>query len=428
MLTLDDQQKEIVESEENNIIVVAGAGSGKTRVLTERIKYLLNKGVEPNNIVAITYTNMAAEEMKERLSDVENIGDVFIGTIHSFANKLMGSSGEIYQIFDSQKDIELHRQLISRFCKFITFERYLQYLDLRNDVEQGKIDEEVANSFLTPSEMTELNFIEAPDSINKEYPRTVNTLRIANKYITFNELLVKAGKYFQSIHAKIEYVLVDELQDISRDIYSFIRKLNADNYFFVGDDWQAIYGFNGGCLEIFIDLCHDKKFKKYSLTNNYRTAENIVKLAETVIHQCDAYIDKRVNCTNKKHGEIVIGAKASINHRLLKLKEMGDYKDWFILVRSNKDLFYIQGLLDSLEIPYSSFKKSEYSLNQMREEMNLNTVKLLTVHTSKGLENKNVILYGNFPLKYPSWMKNDEERRVMYVGMTRAMNKLWLLN
>lgn len=427
-MELDKQQKEIVQSSEKNIMVIAGAGSGKTRVLTERIKYLLEKGVEPHNIVAITYTNMATEEMKQRLANVENIGDVFIGTIHSFANKLMGSSGEIYQIFDSVKSIELHRQLITRYCKHLTFERYLQYLDTSIQVEQGMLDESVLESFLLPSESTELSYIEAKKSIHDDYPRTVETLRKANKYITFDELLTKAGEYFTSIQARIEYVLVDEFQDISKQIYKFIRQLKASSYFFVGDDWQAIYGFNGGSVEIFMNLCRDKTFKSYQLSNNYRTAENIVKLAETVIHQCDDYIDKKVTCTNKQPGDIVIGSKATITTKLLKIKELGNYKDWFILVRSNKDLFYVQGLLDSLQIPYSSFKKSEYSLSQMEQEMEFDTVKLLTVHTSKGLENKNVLLYGNFPLKYPRWMKNDDERRVMYVGMTRAKEKLWLLN
>lgn len=425
---LDEKQKEIVESTEKNIVVVAGAGSGKTRVLTERIKHLLNNGVEAHNIVAITYTNMAADEMKQRLIDVSNIGDAFIGTIHSFANRLMGSSGEIYQIYDEHKSIELHRQLITRYCKHITFDRYLEYLDLQKQFEEGKVTENAVDLFLTPSEKTELILIEAPESCDPNYPRTVETLRKANKYITFDELLVKAGDYYTSINAEVEHVLVDEFQDISPDIYRFINKLNAKNYFFVGDDWQAIYGFNGGSLKIFLDLCRGDKFKRYNLNNNYRTAPNIIKLAETVIHQCSDYIEKDVNCIKEEEGHIVVAAKGSINNWLEKIKQDPNLGDWFVLVRTNKDLFMMQNLLEQLKIPFCSFKKSEYSLTQMEEMMHLNVVKLLTVHTSKGLENKNVLLYGDFPLKCPSWKKNDEERRVMYVGMTRAMEKLWLLN
>lgn len=88
-IVLDEQQQAIVNSEAKNIVVVAGAGSGKTRVLTERVKHLLETGVMPHNIVAITFTNLAAEEMRTRLKDLDGIGDAFIGTIHSFANRLM---------------------------------------------------------------------------------------------------------------------------------------------------------------------------------------------------------------------------------------------------------------------------------------------------------------------------------------------------
>lgn len=425
---LDEKQKEIVESDAPNILVVAGAGSGKTRVLTERVKYLISKGVEPHNIIAITYTNMAAEEMKLRLADVPTIGDVFIGTIHSFANKLMGGSGQLYEIFDFEKDVELHRQIITRYCKSLTFEKYLKYLDVLNEVEKGILSEEYANSFLLPSEVSELTFIESRESIDPGYPRTVEMLRLANNYITFSELLAKAGDYFKSINASIEYVMVDELQDISKQIYTFIKNLKASNYFYVGDDWQAIYGFNGGCLDIFLNLTQEPNFTVYELSNNYRTAPNIIRLAETVIHQCQRYLPKKCNCVKETEGKIEISSKASLNSKLLLLKESGNFGDWFILVRSNKDLMQVSQKLDSLEIPYSSFKKSEYTLQQMEDEMTLNTIKLLTVHTSKGLENKNVLLYGNFPLKYPNWMTNDEERRVMYVGMTRAMETLWLLN
>lgn len=427
-MKLSSIQQEIVESKEKNILVVAGAGSGKTRVLTERIKHLLDSGVEPHNIVAITYTNMAADEMKERLKDVPGVGDAFIGTIHSFANRLMGESGEVYQIFDQPKDIELHRQLITRYCKHLTVDRYLEYLDLRRKVEEGLINEEEAELFLLPSEGTELHYIENAVPMNEDFPRTVEMLRVANKYITFKELLIKATEYFSSLHASIEYVLVDELQDIARDTYNFIRSLNAENYFFVGDDWQAIYGFNGSSVEIFLSLVNDANFKRYDLDTNYRTCENIVRLAETVIHQASNILPKETECVCKEDGVIELKSKYMIKSCLERIKQSGNYSTWFILTRNNKEIFELARIMDEIELPYSSFKKSQFTLAQMNEEMKRDTVKLLTVHTSKGLENDNVLLYGNFPLKYPSYRKNDEERKVMYVGMTRARKQLWLLN
>ena len=97
---LDEQQDKAVNTFASNVIVIAGAGSGKTRVLTERVKFLLKSGFNPSGIVAITFTNMAAEEMKIRLKDVPGIDSVFIGTIHSFANKLACKSGKVFSIFD----------------------------------------------------------------------------------------------------------------------------------------------------------------------------------------------------------------------------------------------------------------------------------------------------------------------------------------
>ena len=98
-ITLDSQQEEAVHTRSSMALVVAGAGSGKTRVLTERVKFLLSDGVSPHSIIAITFTNMAAEEMKERLVDVPGIGDCFIGTIHSFANKIFKNSNIEYKLF-----------------------------------------------------------------------------------------------------------------------------------------------------------------------------------------------------------------------------------------------------------------------------------------------------------------------------------------
>ena len=165
-IVLDAQQDSAVHARDNNILVVAGAGSGKTRVLTERIKFLLEEGVPPCNIVAITFTNMAAEEMKERLYDVEGIGDAFIGTIHSFANRVMKLSGETYRIYDDSIDNDFHRELITKYCKSLTFDRYLEYKDMKTLEMMGKITDKELNEFLLPSESGELMCIErSPEDI-----------------------------------------------------------------------------------------------------------------------------------------------------------------------------------------------------------------------------------------------------------------------
>lgn len=430
-MKLDTNQEQIVNSTAKNIIVSAGAGSGKTRVLTERVKHLVDIGVSPENIVCITFTNKAADEMRNRLEDVVGIGDAFIGTIHSFANRILKASGEKYDLLTNEKEIEIVRYLISKYAKHVTHEDYMHFLDLRHLVKLGAKDESVLNEEFAPSIMYELNVFygSKPNSYDKKfYPDNLYTVCKRRGIITFDELLIKCTNYFKSINAKVEYLLVDELQDIGMNEYEFIMALNADNNFFVGDDWQAIYGFKGGDVRIFLNLMEDHKWTSYYLSANYRNATNILDVAKTVIMQADNIMDKNVYATRSETGEVIVDTKNKLSNYLRKIRKDKNYKDWFILVRVNKDIYEISQQLESLDIPYVTFKQGGTSNEELDSLMNEDAVKILTVHTSKGLENKNVILYGNFPIKQRPYLKNSEERKVMYVGCTRAEDKLIILN
>lgn len=437
-IVLDPQQRDCVYSTEKNIIVVAGAGSGKTRVLTERIRHLVKDlNVPTSNIVSITFTNMAAEEMRARLSDIDTIGDTFIGTIHSFANRIMKESGERYTILSDELNVALHRELIGKYCKFLTEDRYLDYMDLQNQVSQGKIDERAVTGFLTPSEFSELNKLEYTSEFVKEdvekgtnitFGESIYTLCQQRHIITFDELLRKAKSYFERIRATIEYVFVDELQDVGSLEYNFIRSLNAENYFFVGDDYQAIYGFKGGNVHIFKNLVADETFKTYMLTNNYRNGTDILDLADIVISQVDDRIRKEIVPTKVDKGRVKIMPKSHIVSVLQDLSFKEDFSEYFLLVRTNKELYEMTEKCTSLGIPCITFKREGMSLLELKKKMKKNAVKILTVHTSKGLEVDNVILYGNFPVSVPFYRVNKEERRVMYVGITRARNNLIILN
>lgn len=437
-ITLDSQQESIVNSTDKNIVVVAGAGSGKTRVLTERIRHLVEDlKVTPHNIVAITFTNTAAEEMKLRLSDIDTIGDAFIGTIHSFANRIMKESGEKYTLFNDELDIQLHRELINKYCEHLTIERYLEYKDLKSDVEMGKVDENSLLNFFTPSEESDFSMLHYPcsvvykdleDNTHLTFGESIKTLCKKRNIITFDELLIKARDYFEKINAKVEYVFVDEFQDVGTLEYNFIKSLNSDNYFFVGDDYQSIYGFKGGNVRIFKSLVNASNFCTYYLTNNYRNGTEILKLADYVISQVNDRIVKDVNPIATDSGEYSIQSRGSINDVLFTLKNEKSFREWFILVRTNKELYEISDKCSRIGIPYTTFKREGMSLAQLNKEMRSNRVKLLTVHTSKGLEVDNVIMYGNFPVSVPPYRKNDEERKVMYVGITRARKRLIVLN
>ena len=213
-----------------------------TRVLIERIRKLINDGVPPSNIVAISFTNMAAEEMKERLIDVKGIGDCFIGTIHSFANKIFKNSNEDYKIYTDEIENQFMNVLISLYAKNLTMDRYLIYKDLRHKIDLGTLDESELNATMLPSEMFEINTFFGEKTSN-EYPQTVKTLCKKHNVITFDELLKRTTEYFKEINGKVEYLFVDEFQDIGPLEKNFFVALNADNYFYVGDEKQSIYAF-----------------------------------------------------------------------------------------------------------------------------------------------------------------------------------------
>lgn len=326
-MNLNKSQKEAVETNSRKAVVIAGSGSGKTRCIIERINYLLDSGVPSNEIVAITFTNLAASEMKSRINCDS---DLFIGTIHSYANKHLIEAGR-----DTSKAIKEEK---------------------------------------------------------------------------FNILLSEALK-IQIDGPK--HMLVDELQDICKLEFDFIMHCQAENYFFVGDDWQAIYGFKGADVNIFKNLTEDSEWEAYFLSENYRTGVSILKFAEAQIRDIDK-IPKKVDPQTEYFGKIEM---VKYDDVIDAIEDRGNYKDWFILTRTNKEIEIMSAILKENDIPFVTFKKRECTLEEIEKYLKSNVVKLLTVHAAKGLESENVAVIG-----MNKW--NDEEKRIAYVGATRAKKRL----
>ena len=421
---LDKNQQEIVDSKEPRIIVEAGAGSGKTRVLIERVKRLLKDGVEPSNMVCITFTNMAAEEMKERLVGVPGIGDCFIGTIHSFANKIFKNSNIEYKLFNEEIQDQFMSVLIALYGKFLTMPVYIKYKDYAKKVDMGLMEEEDIERFIDPNALYEIKVF-LKNYRDKNYPENMNILCKRHNVITFDELLERTTKYFKEIDGKVEYLFVDEFQDIGPLEKKFFQALNADNYFYVGDEKQALYAFKGGNVNFFLNLIKSPKWKTYYLKNNYRCGQAILELATRVIVQADDVISYESICKSGKVGNTIVDSKYKIDNYL---KSITNYKDWFVLVRTNKDLVKLEAKMREFEIPYVSFRKGEMTLDQMRNCMAEDKVKLLTIHTSKGLESPNVLLWGNFPIRQKPYLRNNDELKVLYVGITRGIDQTIVLN
>ena len=429
IMKLDNIQEEIVQSESNNIIVSAGAGSGKTRVLTERVKHLIEKDADPTNIVCITFTNRAANEMKERLADVPGAENAFIGTIHSFANHILKDSGKRYGLLTADKETEIIRNLISKYGKHTSIDDYSNYIKWRNMQKLGIIEEKFRKPPESAIHEIEIFYGKISKPSYMYYIENLQDVCARDNIITFDELIVECTDYFKKSGGSIKYLLVDEFQDIGMNEYEFIMALNAENNFFVGDDWQSIYGFKGGDVQIFLQLMRDKNWKAYNMTNNYRNAIGILDIAKRVIRQADDIIEKKVSAIRTELGEVDMDNKYNMDKYLKKISKTKDYGKWFVLVRTNKEIFEVSEQLKKAGIPYQTFKQGNVSTKELTDIMNANTVKVLTVHAAKGLENENVLIYGNFPIQVPSYRKvNSEERKVFYVAITRAMNKLIILN
>lgn len=182
---------------------------------------------------------------------------------------------------------------------------------------------------------------------------------------------------------------------------------------------------NGGDVSYFLNLIKSEDWKTYYLKNNYRCGQKIIELSQRVICQADDVINLEANCMSNRTGETTIDSKYKLDFYLSKIK---DFKNWFILVRTNKDIAKMEIELNKNEIPYITFKKGDMSLDEMRKAMNEDKIKLLTIHASKGLESPNVLMWGNFPIKEKPYLRNNDEIKIRYVGITRAMDNLILLN
>ena len=339
MVNLTEQQRAIVEATEPRIIVVASAAAGKTRCITERVRWLLAQGVPASEIVAITFTNAAAEEIMDRLG---NPPGLFIGTIHKLANYYLRAGG-----IDTSK--------------------------LLNDER-------------------------------------------------FDDLFKLIKKHPECI-MHVTHLIVDETQDSNPQQFEFLLDMIApDNYMLMGDHRQSIYRFNGATPDYVLNLMDSPEVTTYDLNENFRNAPEILDYAKGLIRPLGYdYEDHSKAKRTDIHGRIVDTEYSGegIASTIKRYVDQGraNWKDWFILTRTNAESEAIMQVLKRYNIPYDTFKKAQLDNNGLKSKMKENTVKVLTIHTAKGLEADNVIVIG-------ARFRDVEERCVSYVAATRARNLL----
>jgi DNA helicase-2/ATP-dependent DNA helicase PcrA len=376
---LNKAQYEAVVNTEGPALVIAGAGSGKTRVLTYRIAYLLRQGVRPSSILALTFTNKAAREMKDRIAGVvgeEVAGYLWMGTFHSIFARILRREHEItgyprnFTIFDAADSKSLLKNVIKSFK---LDEKVYKPGVVASRISMAK------NNLITPASYSQNPDIKRIDS-NMQMPMISEIYREYTKRsflsgaMDFDDLLLKTNLLFKNNPAVLEkyqalfsYLLVDEYQDTNFSQYLIVKRLaqRHHNLCVVGDDAQSIYSFRGARIENILSFRNDyPDHKVFKLEQNYRSTRTIVNAANSVIAKNSRQIPKTVYSEKETGRPIkVISALTDNEEGFLVAQEIAEtqlrdhYKsmDYAILYRTNAQSRIFEEALRKRNIPYKIY-------------------------------------------------------------------------
>ena len=373
---LNEAQKAPVIQKEGPLIVVAGAGSGKTRVLTYRIAYLMDQGIDPFSILALTFTNKAAREMKDRISKVVGQSEamnLWMGTFHSvFARILRAESNKLgypsnFTIYDTQDS----ERLISSIIKEKKFDKDLyKYKQIRSRISTLKNNLITVKAYFNNPELMEADLMSKRPKIGEIYKEYVErTFRAGvmdfdDLLLKTNELLNKFPDVLAKYQERFKYILVDEYQDTNHSQYLIVKALSDryQNICVVGDDSQSIYSFRGANINNILNFQKDyEDVNLYRLEQNYRSTKNIVNLANSVIKHNLSKIEKSVWTHNdngekilvsKMHSDAEEGRYVASKIEEIKTKNLLKNKDFAILYRTNAQSRAIEDSLRKKSIPY----------------------------------------------------------------------------
>lgn len=369
---LNDEQIKPVLDTEGAVLVIAGAGSGKTRVLTSRIAYLvLEKGVDPSNIAAITFTNKAAEEMKTRLAKIiDGTEYMWVSTIHSMCVRLLRRDIEKigYDRFFTVYDENDKEKVLKRVIQTLGYDADKHLKPAKNYISSAK------NDCISPDEFkTEYAFLRNAEEIEKIYREYDNELMRSNA-LDFDDLLLKTYQLFKTHEEvlsyysnKFRYIHIDEFQDTNKVQFNIAKMLASvhGNIFVVGDDDQSIYGWRGAKIENI--LTFDSVFrgaKTYKLQRNYRSTKKILELANCIIKNNTARKEKELFTENSDGArvETFIGSDENneATYVAIQIKSLMErtgyrYKDFAVFMRVNALSRAFEQEFTKYGIPYRVF-------------------------------------------------------------------------
>ncbi|MCU7613022.1 UvrD-helicase domain-containing protein [Chryseobacterium sp. GMJ5] len=376
---LNESQYDAVTTLQGPLMVLAGAGSGKTRVLTMRIAHLITNGVDPFNILALTFTNKAAKEMKERIAKVvgqSNAKSIWMGTFHSVFARILRMEAHYlgypsnFTIYDQQDSLNVIRKVLK---------------DMNIDADlykpkkvQARISNYKNNLITVRAYFNNPELMEADEKANmkfigKIYEKYVEAC-YKNGSMDFDDLLLKTNELltrFPEVLAKYQdrfrYILVDEYQDTNHSQYLIVKALASkfENICVVGDDAQSIYSFRGANIYNILNFKKDyPEAITVSLEQNYRSTQNIVNAANVVISKNLQQFKKNVFSDNEEGDKIKVYRSLSDadeanfvagNIWELRNRDQRKYSDFSILYRTNSQTRAFEDSLRRKNIPYKVY-------------------------------------------------------------------------
>ena len=370
MADLNDAQSQAVTKTDGPVLILAGAGSGKTRVLTYRIAWLIVNGLaEPREILAMTFTNKAAGEMRERVRKLvpEMLSGMWIGTFHSLFARLLRREAERlnyksnFAIYDDDDQYALIKTVLNELKIPVT--------DFPPKMISYKISG-AKNAFVLPEQFAQLATTRQDQIIATIYTTYQRRLR-ENNAMDFDDLLIKPIELFQLFPLVLEYyqdrfryILVDEYQDTNRAQYVALKMLAAGhrNLCVVGDDDQSIYRWRGAEIRNILDFENDyPDCTKFRLEQNYRSTRNILEVAHSVVRNNRQRHEKKL-WTEKAAGELISlleveddleEARTVVNKLALEMRSNHmDFQDIAVLYRTNAQSRVLEEALRRENIPY----------------------------------------------------------------------------
>lgn len=373
---LNDAQREPVLHKDGPLMVIAGAGSGKTRVLTYRIAYLMDQGVDAFNILALTFTNKAAREMKKRIAHIVGSSEaknLWMGTFHSVFAKLLRFDGDKlgypsnYTIYDTQDS----QRLIASIIKEMGLDKDIyKYKQIQNKISSYKNSLITVKAYFNNPELVEADAMAKRPRTGDIYQNYVDrcfkagAMDFDDLLLRTNELLTRFPEVLMKYQDRFRYILVDEYQDTNHSQYLIVKALSDryQNICVVGDDAQSIYSFRGANINNILNFQRDyDDVAMYRLEQNYRSTKNIVNAANSIIAKNKNQLEKVVwtandegptiklhrSVTDAEEGRFV--AASIFENRMQNQQANGEFA---VLYRTNSQSRSIEDALRKKDIAY----------------------------------------------------------------------------